>query len=449
VKKDNLVRIKGRKLLVNGKEQRFRGVNIGSWMLIEHFMIGLPWTEYKMRELGRQILGPEKCAAFFDTYMDAFVSEADLRLLAKNGLNLIRLPFNYRHFESDAKPFEYQTEALKYFDRIIEWCRTCDVYVMLDLHAAPGVQARDWNAESAFGEAMLWDHPHFQERTARLWRFIAERYRNEPRVFGYEVLNEPLCPDPDVFNRFNRQVIKAIREVDREHIIVVESNEWGKKIATLATDLFDDPQVMPSSHHYHSQFPPFDRLTAYPGEHEGKRYGRDELAATLAPTFDYDRIDRPVLVGEFGIGRRWGNRPVSLAILDGLLGIFEDLGFAWTIWTYKDVGAMGILSPRAETPWKQFQELPEVASVRDAYRQARTDVQKLVLAKAPLVTEGDFGHFWGQSMHHWHAVTLPRVLGLLKDKSAEELAAMARSFAFENCEVDEEKLGVLRKHAGR
>jgi hypothetical protein len=443
---DQFVRASGRKLVVNGAEMRFRGVNIGNWLLIEHFMIGLPWTEYKMREVSREVLGPQKAAAFFDAYMDAFVTEADIRFLAQSGLNLIRLPFNYRHFESDAKPFEFRPDAFRYFDRIIEWCRTHDTYVLLDLHAAAGVQARDWNAESAYGEAMLWEHAHFQERTAALWRFVAERYKDEPRVFGYEVLNEPLCPDVEVFNRFNRQVIKAIRSVDANHLIVVESNEWGKKIATLATDLFDDAQVMPSSHHYHGQFPPFDRLTSYPGVYEGRGYGRKELAATLAPTFDYHRIDRPVLVGEFGIGRRWGNHAVNLAILDELIDVFEELGFHWTIWSYKDVGAMGIVSPRAETPWKRFQELPDVTSVREVFWQVRAEVRKIFADKAPLATDGDFSHFWGQSLHHWHAVTLPRVLGLLKGRTEQELAEMAKSFVFDNCEVDQERMAVLRKH---
>lgn len=156
-----------------------------------------------------------------------------------------------------------------------------------------------------------------------------------------------------------------------------------------------------------------------------------------------------MLVGEFGIGRRWGNRQVQVRILDELVDIFEELGQHWTIWSYKDVGAMGLVSPRESTPWKKFQAHPEYAATREVFGKVRGDVQKLFMQNAPLLAESDFSHFWGQAMHHFHGVLLPRVVGLLKDHTAEELAAMARSFAFADCEVDEEKLAVLRKHTAR
>lgn len=443
----SFVSINGTSFTLNGKPLRLRGVNTGNWMLIEHFMIGLPWTEYKMRQLGREILGDKGYHEFFDTFLDCSLTESDIRFIAENGMNFIRLPFNYRHFERDERPFEFLPDAFAYFDRVIGWCRTHGVYVMLDLHAAPGVQARDWNAESAYGEAMMWEQPHFMERTAALWKFIAARYRDEPQVAAYEILNEPLAPDTDTFHAFNMRVLRAIREVDTNHIVVAESNEWGKKISSLRDELFEDPLVAPSLHHYHSQFPPFDRLESYPGTWEGRSYGKAELAATLAPTYDYSRIQRPMIVGEFGIGRRWGNRAAQLAILDDLLGVFDDLGFSWTIWSYKDVGVMGLVSPKESTPWKQFQNLPEVSSIRDInFGPFRAEIQKMVLSKIPLCTEADFTHFWGQSMHHWHAVMLPKVLRRLKELHGSELAAMAESFRFESCEIDQEKLAVLRKH---
>ena len=79
--------IKGNQIIRDGKPIRLRGVNFGSWMLIEHFMIGLPWTEYKMREKFAKILGEPACRAFFDTYMDCFITEDDFRFLAKMGID--------------------------------------------------------------------------------------------------------------------------------------------------------------------------------------------------------------------------------------------------------------------------------------------------------------------------------------------------------------------------
>jgi endoglucanase len=428
--------IKGNQIIKDGKPIRLRGVNFGNWMLIEHFMIGLPWVEYKMREKFAEILGEAACRAFFDTYMDAFIAEDDFRFLADMGANFIRLPFNYRHFEDDRRPGEFRSDAFVYFDRVIELCRRYDMYVLLDLHAAAGVQARDWNAESAYGEAFLWEHPHFTRRSADLWRFIASRYVDEERVMGYEIMNEPLSPALDAFHGFNMACIKAIREVDKEHIIVVESNEWGKKINTLRPEVFEDPLVMPSLHHYPSQFPPFNKIKEYPGEYDGKHCGKAELLDTMKEAFDQKAVDRPFYCGEFNHG--------NLGVLSDLLSVFEENGIHWTIWSYKSI-AMGLVFPRENTPWRHFHNSEPYRLSREGYMKCTAAFVEALKTSVPLVDEGEIRHFMGQSLHHWHGVMLPKVLGLLKGRSLEELRAMARSFAFVNCDVDKSKIEVLRR----
>jgi hypothetical protein len=231
--------------------------------------------------------------------------------------------------------------------------------------------------------------------------------------------------------------INAIREVDKKHIIVVESNEWGKKIHTLRTEIFDDPQVMPSLHHYPRQFAPFDVLKEYPGMHEGKHYGKAELFATLKGTFDKSYIDRPYYCGEFNHGQ--------MPLLDDLLSLFEEHDIHWTLWSYKSL-RMGLAFPKESTPWQKFQATEAYKATREGYMKCSGEFVESLKKACPLMSEGDIRHFMGQAMHHWHGVMLPKVVGLLKDVSMADLEAMARSFSFANCDIDMARTEILKKH---
>src|ERR1039458_6045536 len=256
------VRIEGQGLVAGGEPVRLRGIGLGNWMLVEHFMIGLPQVDYVMRETFAKMLGPEKSAAFWDAYMENYFTEKDVARIRELGFNHVRLPFSYRHFESDARPGQWREEGFRLLDRMIGWCRQHGLWVLLDLHSAPGCQASDWNAESAHGEVQLWDNASDQEQVAALWHEIARRYRNEPTVLAYEVLNEPDTQFPSQvasLNAFHLRCIRAIREVDKRHIIVVDGDKHATDLRALDSATFTDPQVLAAFHFYHQYTPPLDR----------------------------------------------------------------------------------------------------------------------------------------------------------------------------------------------
>ncbi len=169
----SFIKIDTTKLSRNGTPIRLRGVNLGNWMLIEHFMIGLPWTDRRIRDGFREVLGNSASRAFFDAYMSSYVTDDDFAFIKATGLNFVRLPFSYGRFESDQAPGSYRAEGFALVDRVIELCRRHDMYVLLDLHSAPGAQARDWNSESDFGESLFWRMSRLRERVVSLWRHIA------------------------------------------------------------------------------------------------------------------------------------------------------------------------------------------------------------------------------------------------------------------------------------
>src|SRR3954464_2111497 len=88
----------------SGKPVTLKGVGLGGWMNMENFITGYPATETLQREALHAALGADGYRVFFDTFLDVFFGEEDAKFLASLGMNCVRLPVNYRHFESDMKP---------------------------------------------------------------------------------------------------------------------------------------------------------------------------------------------------------------------------------------------------------------------------------------------------------------------------------------------------------
>jgi aryl-phospho-beta-D-glucosidase BglC (GH1 family) len=109
----------------------------------------------------------------------------------------------------------------------------------LDLHALPGWQGPDWHCDNASRHALFWQHRDFQDRVVALWEELARRYRGNPAVAAYDLINEPvsgqgnnytsgLAPsDWGLLNRVYRRLVQAIRTIDPEHIIVLEGDYFA------------------------------------------------------------------------------------------------------------------------------------------------------------------------------------------------------------------------------
>src|SRR5688572_12651522 len=138
-KPKELLSIRGRDLVNQaGETVVLRGFGLGGWMNMENFITGYPANEEAQREAVRVVLGQEKYELFFDSFLEHFFTEGDARFIRLLGLNLLRLPVNYRHFEDDSEPFVIKEEGFKHLDRVIELCAQQRIYTIIDLHALPG-----------------------------------------------------------------------------------------------------------------------------------------------------------------------------------------------------------------------------------------------------------------------------------------------------------------------
>ncbi|MEO8907536.1 MAG: cellulase family glycosylhydrolase, partial [Microbacteriaceae bacterium] len=165
-----------------GRPIRFTGVCVGGWLNMENFITGYAANETLMRTKVASAIGHERADRFFERLLTAFYGEADARFLAESGITLIRIPVNYRHFESDEHPFEILPTAFDHLDRAIEASGRHGVYSIIDLHALPGSQNHHWHSDNSTHEPHLWQHPHFQDRVENIWKAIAEHYKTNTWV---------------------------------------------------------------------------------------------------------------------------------------------------------------------------------------------------------------------------------------------------------------------------
>lgn len=315
---------------------RLRGIAIGGWLMMEGYMLGgrnIP--EHQFKEKIRGELGEAAADEFSWRFRENFFTAADVGRLKHLGVNCVRLPFNHKFLEK--APFIWDEKGFEFLKKVISWFKEKNIYVILDLHAAPGGQNPDWHSDSA-GRAEFWEKEDFRARTVTLWAEIARRFCDEPTIAGYDILNEPVTDNWPLLNEFNFQVTEAIRRYDERHIIFFEGNHYARDFSqfkkphseNLALSIhFYDP------HHFVFRWVPASR---YPGKVKGVLWDKKKLEASLGEYFRLaGTIKMPVFVGEFGVASRGCDCGKEYRWVKDVLDLFKKFGFHWNYWTYKSV----------------------------------------------------------------------------------------------------------------
>ena len=336
---------------IAGSSIALHGVGLGGWMNMENFITGFPANENAFRQVVYRALGEEKADYLFDRYLEYFFTAEDADFIRSLGMNLVRLPFNYHHFEDDMNPTVIRESGLKQLDRVINICADHEIYTILDLHAAAGYQNQDWHSDNPSQQALFWQHKHFQDRAVWLWEVIAERYKNNPWVAGYNPLNEPADPTGKLLDVFYRRVVAAIRKVDPEHIIFLDGNRYSQDFSMLGPPI---PNVVYTLHNYAA--PGFIDGGDYPGISRGEYFDRTVLHDRLLKTCQYMLENQtPSWVGEFGPVYTGNPQKDSMRyqLLEDQLSFYRELGASWCLWTYKDLGLQGMMGLRPDSKWIQ------------------------------------------------------------------------------------------------
>ena len=232
----SFVKTKGTQLVdAKGNSIILTGTNLGHWLVPEGYMFKMNQVNSprKIDEMLYELIGPDSLQVFWNGFLNNYITHDDIKYLKSIGSNHIRLPFHYKMFTDDLYMGE-RNAGFKYFDRLIEWCRQENMYVLLDMHAAPGGQTGD-NIDDSYGYPYLFKSKSSQDLMTEIWVKIAEKYKNDPVIIGYDLVNEPIAHYfNDELPHLNHQlfllykrIITEIRKVDKEHTIFLNGSNWS------------------------------------------------------------------------------------------------------------------------------------------------------------------------------------------------------------------------------
>jgi len=295
----------------NGQKVLLRGIGLGGWLVPEGYQLHIPGfgSPSSIRGQIEALIGTEDAEEFYQRYIANYVAEVDMQQMAAWGFNSIRLPFNYRLLTPEDQPGVYLEEGFEILDQTLDWCRDNNLYLILDMHCAPGGQNNGNISDSDGILARLWTNPINQDRTVAIWRKIAERYAGEEWIGGYDLINEPVLPDGYTnsdLRQFYIRLVQAIREVDQDHIVFIEGNWYATDFSYLT--------------------PPFDSNLVY----SFHKYWNENTPASISNYLSIrSQHNVPLWMGESGENSNpWFSDCVHL--LEG-----QEIGWCW--WTHKKI----------------------------------------------------------------------------------------------------------------
>ncbi len=351
----------------NNHDFLIKGNAISGWQSPETYMLALnkvhknhigSFSDIK-NQIRNIVATDEDVSKFWEVYNNNFLTEADIAEMAQQGFNTIRIPINYRmlmRYTNGRTNYEFLGDGFQQLDKVIQWCKNQGLYVILDLHSAPGGQGHDgavdpectyWYKDWEKGLACLWPHyldeegPNVinqleydtynaykketgrdytfnQNRTIEIWQRIAERYRNEEWIIGYELLNEPYLPwavhvdSAEGLEQLFIRIRNAIRTVDNNHIIFIEGNNYAGSLDKMKLDWDDNLALM------------FHKYLRPPIKEEVQEHIDKSIEKNL-----------PLVMSESGEN--------SNAWLYEFKKLLEDNNIGWIWWGYKKVDSIATI----------------------------------------------------------------------------------------------------------
>lgn len=288
-----------------------------------------------------------------------------------------------------------------------------------------------------------------------LWETLAEHYKGNPWVAGYNVMNEPGDVGGQRILPFYRRLYEAIRAIDPDHLLFLEGNRYSQDFF-----MFEQPWpgVVYSAHDYAN--PGLITGGPYPGETAGKYYEKQTLEATFLSRTEYMQEHKVASwIGEFGpvYTGDAASDAMRYEVLRDQLDIYQRYQAHWAIWTYKDLGLQGVVYAGPNSPWQQHLRpfLDKKARLGiDSWGSTGAHIQHILRPITETFTREfpnyhpfPFGPRW-MIERVIRAILLaeplvPEFAAYFKGLSQQDIETLLSSFQFHNCTQHSELITIL------
>ena len=299
---------------------------------------GDPTDQWHLEQLLKMRFGAADSENLLDLYRENWIQPRDFQIIRQWGFNVVRLPFDSALLEDGTAPGTLRPDAFHWLDRAQKMAADAGIYLILDMHGAPGGQSIDACTGRA-GQNALW-LPENRRRAAAIWKQIAAHYASSPVIAGYDLLNEPYGnndseDDDEALTGTVAELVQAIREADTAHVIFCPGSKRG--IAVYGS---------PASHGWHN--------VGFTEHSYAWLFGTGEpTLETHAAVLTRDLENRadllrswqaPFLLGEFNVV--W-DMAGGGAMMRRYYDTAASHGWAATMWCYKLVKAEPGAAPNA------------------------------------------------------------------------------------------------------
>lgn len=309
-------RTSGKEILgPDDKPVLLRGINLGNWLVPEGYMFKFKKTSSPrmIYQMMNELVGNTEAVGFWNKFRDSYITKEDISFIKKCGFNSVRVPFHYQFFVSVDNPELEIKTGIEMLKRVVKWCGQEKLYVILDMHCAPGGQTGD-NIDDSYGYPYLFESEYAQQLTIKVWENIAKEFADNEFVIGYDLLNEPIAHyfKVDEINPklepFFKRLVTALRVIDKNHIMFIGGAQWNSNFK-----IFGEPFDKNSVYTFHKYWTPTDK-------------------SVIQDYIDYsNKYNVPIWLGESGENtNEW---------ISAFRTTLEENNIGWCFWTFKRLDA--------------------------------------------------------------------------------------------------------------
>lgn len=351
-------RVQGKNILDgDGKAILLKGTNLGNWLNPEGYMFHFKdVNSFRLiDQVIKELIGADNVRNFWSKFRDNYITNEDIIFLKKLGFNHIRVPFNFKLFVLEDHPEIFIDEGFKRLDDVIRWCEEANLYVILDMHAAPGGQTGD-NIDDSWGYPYLMENETAKQATIKLWQKIAERYKDKKIILGYDLLNEPIphyLENKEILNKelepLYKRIVEAIRKVDRNHIIFLGGAQWNTNFS-----VFSEPFDNNIAYTFHKYWMPAEQIEIQEYIDFGEKY------------------NVPIWMGESGENTDEWIKSFRILLEKNKIG--------WSFWPYKKMDSTrGVVSFHRTEEWNQIIKYAESSYKNFEEKRNNKPAQKVIM----------------------------------------------------------------------